>query len=67
MKSLNYLRLQICLSYAIILIIFVILCSDVNLIKDTFLRQNMDDQGWVPISLIAGFQKVKIVSCLWCP
>ncbi|XP_057761813.1 la-related protein 1B-like [Arachis stenosperma] len=32
--------------------------SNENLIKDTFLRQNMDDQGWVPIRLIAGFNKV---------
>nr|KJB43282.1 hypothetical protein B456_007G191700 [Gossypium raimondii] len=32
--------------------------SDENLIKDTYLRQNMDDQGWVPIKLIAGFRKV---------
>ncbi|KAK4778098.1 hypothetical protein SAY87_018285 [Trapa incisa] len=29
-----------------------------NLIKDTFLRQNMDGMGWVPIRLIAGFRKV---------
>ncbi|OWM66467.1 la-related protein 1C isoform X2 [Punica granatum] len=32
--------------------------SEENLIKDTYLRQNMDEQGWVPISLIAGFKKV---------
>ncbi|XP_050383026.1 la-related protein 1C-like [Argentina anserina] len=32
--------------------------SNENLIKDTFLRQNMDDQGWVRIKLIAGFNKV---------
>ncbi|KAF2306297.1 hypothetical protein GH714_016335 [Hevea brasiliensis] len=32
--------------------------SNDNLIKDTFLRQNMDDQGWVSIKLIAGFNKV---------
>ncbi|MED6146225.1 hypothetical protein PIB30_032603 [Stylosanthes scabra] len=32
--------------------------SNENLIKDTFLRQNMDDQGWVPITLIASFNKV---------
>ncbi|GLT39286.1 hypothetical protein SLA2020_134840 [Shorea laevis] len=33
--------------------------SDENLIKDTFLRQNMDNNGgWVPIKLIAGFKKV---------
>ncbi|KAK7309381.1 hypothetical protein RJT34_06054 [Clitoria ternatea] len=32
--------------------------SGQNLIKDTFLRKNMDDQGWVPIKLIAGFNKV---------
>ncbi|CAI9110981.1 OLC1v1011107C1 [Oldenlandia corymbosa var. corymbosa] len=32
--------------------------SNENLIKDTFLRNNMDDQGWVPIKLIASFKKV---------
>ncbi|KAL5210475.1 hypothetical protein ABZP36_006098 [Zizania latifolia] len=33
--------------------------SDDNLCKDIFLRQHMDDQGWVPLSLIAGFNQVK--------
>ncbi|PPR92383.1 hypothetical protein GOBAR_AA28292 [Gossypium barbadense] len=33
-----------------------------NLIKDTYLRQNMDDQGWVPIKLIAGFKKVSLLT-----
>lgn len=33
--------------------------SNENLIKDIFLRKNMDEQGWVPIKLIAGFAKVK--------
>ncbi|XP_020260723.1 la-related protein 1C isoform X2 [Asparagus officinalis] len=33
--------------------------SSENLCKDVYLRQNMDDEGWVPISLIAGFNKVK--------
>ncbi|KAL2457642.1 La-related protein 1C [Forsythia ovata] len=32
--------------------------SSENLVKDTFLRQNMDEEGWVPIQLIAGFKKV---------
>ncbi|KAI4386827.1 hypothetical protein MLD38_004726 [Melastoma candidum] len=32
--------------------------SNENLVKDTFLRQNMDEQGWVPISLVARFNKV---------
>lgn len=32
--------------------------STENLIKDTFLRQNMDKDGWVAISLIASFKKV---------
>ncbi|WCJ32708.1 La-related protein 1C [Euphorbia peplus] len=32
--------------------------SNENLIKDTFLRQNMDKQGFVPVKLIAGFNKV---------
>ncbi|XP_062101573.1 la-related protein 1C-like [Humulus lupulus] len=33
--------------------------SDANLVKDQFLRSNMDDQGWVKISLIANFPKMK--------
>ncbi|KAK9946896.1 hypothetical protein M0R45_012336 [Rubus argutus] len=33
--------------------------SDTNLIRDEFLRSNMDAQGWVPISLIANFPRVK--------
>ncbi|KAG1359443.1 la-related protein 1C [Cocos nucifera] len=33
--------------------------SSDNLCKDIYLRQKMDDQGWVPISLIAGFNRVK--------
>ncbi|CAM8957723.1 unnamed protein product [Rhodiola kirilowii] len=32
--------------------------STENLIRDVFLRKNMDEQGWVPIKLIAGFKKV---------
>ncbi|KAE8707769.1 putative Basic-leucine zipper transcription factor family protein [Hibiscus syriacus] len=36
--------------------------SNENLIKDTYLRQNMDDQGWVPIQLIAGFKKVSLLT-----
>ncbi|KAL3031699.1 hypothetical protein AAZX31_02G043200 [Glycine max] len=35
--------------------------SNENLVKDIYLRRNMDDQGWVTINLIAGFKKV---SCL---
>lgn len=37
---------------------FFVHCSDANLIKDDFLRSNMDVQGWVPISLIANFPRV---------
>lgn len=36
--------------------------SNENLIKDIYLRQNMDDQGWVPIKLIAGFKKVMLLT-----
>ncbi|KAG6515705.1 hypothetical protein ZIOFF_026134 [Zingiber officinale] len=31
--------------------------SDENLCRDVYLRQNMDEQGWVPVSLIAGFNR----------
>ncbi|KAK7855970.1 la-related protein 1c [Quercus suber] len=33
--------------------------SDANLVKDDYLRSNMDDQGWVPIALIASFPRVR--------
>ncbi|XP_008809436.1 la-related protein 1C-like [Phoenix dactylifera] len=33
--------------------------SSDNLCKDIYLRRNMDEQGWVPITLIAGFNRVK--------
>ncbi|KAL6993400.1 hypothetical protein U1Q18_011516 [Sarracenia purpurea var. burkii] len=36
--------------------------SNDNLIKDTFLRRNMDEEGWVPIKLIAGFKKVMLLT-----
>lgn len=36
--------------------------SNENLVKDTYLRQNMDEQGWVPISLVATFKKVSILT-----
>ncbi|KAL8211182.1 hypothetical protein R6Q57_005619 [Mikania cordata] len=32
--------------------------SNENLVKDIYLRQNMDKQGWVSASLIGGFKKV---------
>ncbi|XP_014501946.1 la-related protein 1C [Vigna radiata var. radiata] len=33
--------------------------SDANLVRDEYLRSNMDEQGWVPISLIASFPRVR--------
>ncbi|KAK8694536.1 hypothetical protein V6N13_072085 [Hibiscus sabdariffa] len=36
--------------------------SNENLIKDIYLRQNMDDQGWVPLKLIASFRKVSLLT-----
>ncbi|XP_071703453.1 la-related protein 1C-like [Rutidosis leptorrhynchoides] len=46
--------------------------SDANLVKDKYLRSNMDEEGWVPVTLIAGFHRVQsltsdiqmILSCL---
>ncbi|CAI9276429.1 unnamed protein product [Lactuca saligna] len=32
--------------------------SDENLVKDLYLRQKMDEQGWVHVTLIASFKKV---------
>ncbi|KAK4338571.1 hypothetical protein RND71_043058 [Anisodus tanguticus] len=33
--------------------------SDANLVKDDFLRSKMDEDGWVPIELIASFPRVR--------
>ncbi|CAL0333193.1 unnamed protein product [Lupinus luteus] len=33
--------------------------SEANLVKDDFLKANMDEQGWVPVTLIADFPRVK--------
>ncbi|KAG1744206.1 hypothetical protein EDB19DRAFT_1696281 [Suillus lakei] len=33
--------------------------SPQNMAQDFFLRQRMDDQGWIPISLIASFNRVR--------
>jgi la-related protein 1 len=30
-----------------------------NLLKDVHLRKHMTDEGWVPISLVAGFKKMQ--------
>lgn len=34
-----------------------------NLLKDPFLRQNMDSQGFVPLSLVMGFTRVREILC----
>lgn len=31
------------------------------MVKDTYFRRHMDEQGWVPVSLIASFNKVIFV------
>ncbi|XP_058090806.1 la-related protein 1C-like [Magnolia sinica] len=36
--------------------------SSENLCKDLYLRRNMDEHGWVPISLIANFNRVKQIT-----
>eukprot|EP00971_Amphidinium_carterae_P205256 4073933-Amphidinium_carterae.1 len=36
--------------------------SEDNLCKDTFLRGHMDEEGWVKLSLIMGFNKMKAYS-----
>ncbi|KAI3798823.1 hypothetical protein L1987_34103 [Smallanthus sonchifolius] len=36
--------------------------SNENLVRDTYLRRNMDEQGWVSVSLIAGFKKVSLLT-----
>ncbi|XP_042058281.1 la-related protein 1C-like isoform X1 [Salvia splendens] len=33
--------------------------SDANLVKDPYLKSKMDDNGWVPISLVASFPRVQ--------
>ncbi|XP_043725586.1 la-related protein 1C-like [Telopea speciosissima] len=36
--------------------------SNENLVKDGYLKSLMDDEGWVPVRLIAGFRKVKAMT-----
>ncbi|KAK1410488.1 hypothetical protein QVD17_37025 [Tagetes erecta] len=36
--------------------------SNENLVRDTYLRKNMDEQGWVSVGLIAGFKKVSYLT-----
>jgi la-related protein 1 len=33
-----------------------------NLCKDLYLRKNMDSQGWVPLSIIANFKRIKTLT-----
>jgi len=33
-----------------------------NLIKDVYLREQMDSEGWVPVTLLANFNRVKILT-----
>ena len=40
--------------------LFVFFCSNDNLCKDMYLRRHMDEQGWVPVALIAGFNRVSV-------
>uniref|UniRef100_A0A0A9CJT8 HTH La-type RNA-binding domain-containing protein n=1 Tax=Arundo donax TaxID=35708 RepID=A0A0A9CJT8_ARUDO len=35
-----------------------------NLCHDTYLRRNMNDQGWVPIDLILGFNRMSYFFCV---
>jgi len=34
--------------------------SNENLIKDFFLRRQMDSDGWIPVELLASFRRVRI-------
>jgi len=40
----------------------LVFCSNDNLCKDMYLRRHMDEQGWVPVALIAGFNRVSVFS-----
>ena len=31
-----------------------------NLVKDTFLRRSMDNDGFIPITVLAGFPRVQV-------
>ena len=36
--------------------------SDENLQRDFFLRRKMDSDGWIPISLVASFHRVQMLT-----
>ncbi len=33
-----------------------------NLVRDLFLRAKMDSDGWIPLSIIAGFNRVRVMT-----
>ena len=33
-----------------------------NLVRDLFLRAKMDPDGWIPLSIIAGFNRVRVMT-----
>ena len=43
-----------------LLIFFCTFASAKNLENDAFLRERMNQQGWVPLTHIAGFKKVRL-------
>ncbi|KXZ47077.1 hypothetical protein GPECTOR_38g314 [Gonium pectorale] len=36
-----------------------------NLCKDIFLRSKMDDNGWIPLAVVANFNRVRILTLDW--
>jgi hypothetical protein len=36
--------------------------AEENLCKDLFLRQRMDADGWIPLPVIAGFNRVRMMT-----
>ncbi len=34
--------------------------ADANLVKDTYLRSRMDDAGFVPLAVLAGFHRLRV-------
>jgi la-related protein 1 len=33
-----------------------------NLVKDVFLRSKMDAEGWIPLPVIAGFNRIRMMT-----
>lgn len=48
------------------MLLFLCDCSIENLCRDIFLRLKMDEEGFIPLTVIAGFNRVSVLHSECC-